>query len=222
MDNDTTQRDEGDAIQRAISTRLARLGTIPVDTSRLDQLLRDQIPMPRQHRRFLVFGWLAGAGAAACAALIIAVALLSTGTPRLSAAELAGVYRNLAAQPGVTMTSGTANSPVQMAPGMTCMMKSGQTASCCQQMVGKYRLACIAVRSPSHARVVMVAGNVGTVKNPQGQTVTIAGSSYSLVVLGHINMLMRRVGNHWYCAMGSEKPGSLARYLGQLASDTNK
>ena len=222
MDNYTTPRDEFDAIQRAISTRLARLGTIPMDTGRLDQLLRDQIPMPRKHRRFLVFGWLAGAGAAACAALIIAVALLSTGTPRLSAAELAGVYRNLAAQPGVTMTGGPVNSPGQMAPGMACMMKSGETASCCQQMVGKYRLACVSVRSPSHARVVMVVGNVGTVKNPRGQTVTIAGNQYSLVVLGHINMLMRRVGNHWYCAMGSEKPGSLARYLGQLTSDTKK
>ena len=222
MDNYTTPREEGDAIQRAISTRLGRLGTLPVDTSRLDQLLRDQIPMPRKHRPFLVFGWLAGAGAAACAALIIAVALLFTGTPRLSAADLAGVYRNLAAQPAVTMTSGTASSPVQMAPGMMCMMKAGEMVSCGQQMVGKYRLACVSVRSPSHARVVMVSGDVGTVKNPRGQTLTIAGKPYTLDVSGHINMLMRRVGNHWYCAMGSEKPSTLARYLGRLASDTKK
>ncbi len=222
MDKHTTQPDESDALQRAISARVARLGTMPVDTSRLDQLLRDQIPMPGKQRRFLVFGWLAGAGAAACAALIIAVALLFTGTPRLSAGELAGVYRNLATQSTRAMTGGTTNSAVQMAPGMTCMLQSGQTASCCRQMVGKYRLTCVAVRSPSHARVVMVAGNVGTVNCPQGQAVTIAGHSYSLVVSGHINMLMRRVGKRWYCAMGSEKPGSLAQYLGQLAPNTKK
>ena len=217
MDDDMTQHDESDAVQRAISTRLARLNTIPVDTSRLDQLLRDQISMPRKHRPFLVFGWLAGAGAVACAALIIAAALLFTGPPRLSAAELAGVYQNLAVQPGVMLTGAQANSPVQMAPGMVCMLKSGQIASCCRQTVGKYRLACVAVKSPSRASVVMVAGNAGKVNCPQGQAVTIAGHSYSLVVSGHINMLMRRVGKRWYCAMGSEKPGSLAQYLGQIA-----
>jgi|GEM_PF-4384846 hypothetical protein len=217
MDQHTTQRDDSDAIQRAISARVARLGTMPVDTSRLDQLLRDQIPMPHKERRFLIFGWLAGAGAAACAALVIAVALLFTGTPRLSAEELAGVYRNLATQSTLAMSGGTTNSAVQMAPGMTCMLQSGETASCCRQRVGQYRLACVSLKSSSHARVVMVAGDVGTVKNPRGQAVSIAGNQYSLVVLGHINMLMRRVGNHWYCAMGPEKPGTLARYLGQLA-----
>ena len=222
MDNDTTQHGESDALQQAISTRVARLNTIPVDTTRLDQLLRDQIPMPRKHRPLPAFGWLAGAGAAACAALIITVALLFTGTPRLSAAELAGVYQNLATQPGVTLASGTATTAVPMAPGMVCMLKSGQMASCCRQTVGKYRLTCIAVKSPSNARVVMVAGSTGTVNCPQGQAVTIAGRSYSLVVSGHLNMLMRRVGKCWYCAMGSEKPGSLAQYLRQLAPNTRK
>ncbi|MGC8623990.1 MAG: hypothetical protein ACP5VQ_01835 [Phycisphaerae bacterium] len=222
MDNHATQRDEVDAIQTAVSTRLSRLGTIPVDTSYLDQRLWDQIPMPHQHRRFLVFGWVAGAGAAACAALIIALAMLFTGTPRLSAAELAGLYRNISTHSTLTATAGTANSGVQMAPRMICMLKSGETASCCQQMVGKYCLACVAVQSPSHARVVMVAGDVGTVKNPRGQTITIAGNRYTLDRLGHINMLMRRVGRHWYCAMGSEKPVTLAGYLRRLASGTRK
>ncbi len=222
MDNDTTQHDESDAVQQAISTRVARLNTLPVDTTRLNQLLRDQIPLPRKHRPFLVFGWLAGAGAAACAALIIAAALLFTGTPRLSAAELAGVYRNLATQSSVMLPGAQATTPVRMAPGMMCTMKAGEMVSCCRQMVGKYRLTCVAVKSPSHARVVMVAGNSGTVNCPQGQAVIIAGRSYSLVVSGHINMLMRRVGKRWYCAMGSEKPSSLAQYLRQLAPNTRK
>ena len=216
MNNNTIPPEDADVIQQAVAARVGRLSTMPVDTSRLDQLLRTQIPVSRRNPRFWIFGSLAGAGVAACAAAIIAMAILFSGTPRLSAADLANVYQNMAGQPALAVTGSAATSKLQMAPGMICPLKAGETASCCQQMVGQDHLACVAVRSPSHAPVVMVAGNAGMVKGPRGQAVTIGGCQYTLDQSGHINMLMRRAGNHWYCAMGSENPATLASYLQRL------
>src|SRR5438045_2666720 len=86
-------------LDRATASRLARLKSVPVDTSRLDRLVRAQIP---QSDRRSLFVWMKPLRAVAASLIVlvtIAAILLSTsGGPVLaSAVQMARMHEDLVA-----------------------------------------------------------------------------------------------------------------------------
>ena len=194
---------DGDVWQQAVSRRLASLASIPVDTSRLDEQLRRQI----NHRRPQMWLWWATPLAGVAAALAIMVALVTSTTPRLSAADLAGVYSHLAATDQPFAARGAMSMP------MNCRLMPGETAACCRQSVDHRKITCMLIKTHLSQPVVLVMCNVKNAGMPDGRAVTIAGRTEILSRSGNVNMVMRRVGKHWFCAMGTQKPSVLTVYL---------
>jgi len=201
------RKPDGDGVQQAVSRRLARLATMPVDTSRLDAELRRRINR-RRPRKWL---WFATPLAGVAAALAVMVLLLSSGTPRLSAADLAGVYSHLTAAGQQFNEAGAMTMP------MNCRLMPGETAGCCRQLVDHRSVACVVIKTHLSQPVVMVMCNVKNAGMPSGRVVTIAGHAEVLSRSGDINMVMRRVNKHWFCAMGRQKPSVLAGFLDRTA-----
>ena len=197
-------------IQQAVSRRVARLATIPVDTSRLDVLLQRQVA----HGHSRVWLWWATPLVGVAAAVAIMLLLLFSAAPQISAADLAGVYSRLTAtnQP----LSGTMNMPA------SCQLKPGENGMCCRQMVDHQNLTCIRIDTHFGQPVVVVMANARRVKMPPagGEALIIAGHPYTLTHSGHVNMVMRRAGGKWFCAMGTQKPATLAVYLNRAANGT--
>jgi hypothetical protein len=48
---------------------------------------------------------------------------------------------------------------------------------------------------------------------PAGKAVTIAGHEDTISQSGHVNMVMRKAGGRWLCAMGTQSPAVLDGYL---------
>ncbi|MCL5945880.1 MAG: hypothetical protein M1472_03375 [Planctomycetes bacterium] len=206
MDNKPDHAEHGDIQQQAVARRLARLATMPVETRRLDETLRRQIS-----RRPRLWLWWATPLTALAASLVIMIALFSSTTPRLSAADMAGVYWRLtsAKQPMVGA----------MHMKMMCQLMPGEHGMCCRQMVEHQSLTCMCIHTRSGPPVVMVMGNVHHVEMPAlgKQSIMFAGHTYTLTHSGTLNMVMRCVNGKWFCVMGRRKPATLAAYMERTA-----
>ena len=79
--------DNPSELDRAVAGRLAKLRTMPVDTSRLDAAIRAQIPQPGRDRRMRI-GWFrpfrAIAASITLLAILSAVLLSTSGGPACS------------------------------------------------------------------------------------------------------------------------------------------
>lgn len=198
------------AIQQAVSRRLSRLGSMPVDTRRLDEALRQQIDRPAQ--ALPMWLWWTTPLAGVAAALIIVLVMVSSSAPRLSAKDLAGVYSHLATsrQPNTGMAAMN-----NMA--MNCRLMPGEMATCCRQTIGDKKMACMVIRSAKSRPVVLVACSNRRAKMPVGRLATIAGHIDIISKSGDVNMVMRKAGSHWFCAMGTQSPAVLGGYLNRAA-----
>lgn len=148
------------------------------------------------------------------AALAVIAVVLSSSVPRLSAADLAVVYSHLTAagQQRNAGTAGRANMP------MNCRLMVGENATCCRQMVAGQKLTCMLIASASSKPVVLVTGNLQRINMPKGRILIIAGHANRESRSGNVNMVMRKTGGHWFCAMGIQKPAVLAQYLDRFAN----
>ncbi len=215
MTNMPDKLGDGDEIQRAVSRRVARLATMPVDTSGLDAALRRRIECrPGTRHRPRLWLWWATPLTGVAAAIIVMIVLVSSATPQISAADLAGVYSRLTAtnQP----LPGTMNMPA------FCQLKPGENGMCCRQMVDHLNLTCIRINTHSGQPVVMVMADAARVKRPMMAVVTphFHGHTYTVMHSGNVNMVMRRAGGKWFCAMGTQTPATLAGYLDRAANGT--
>lgn len=215
MTNMPDKLGDGDEIQRAVSRRVARLATMPGNTSGLDAALRRRIECrPGTKHRPRLWLWWAAPLTGVAAAIIVMVVLVSSATPQISAADLAGVYSRLTAtnQP----LPGTMNMPA------FCQLKPGENGMCCRQMVDHLNLTCIRINTHSGQPVVMVMAKAAREKMPMigGDALMIAGHPYTLTHSGNLNMVMRIAGGKWFCAMGTQKPATLAGYLDRAANGT--
>ena len=199
---------DGDVVQQAVSRRLASLASMPVDTSRLDAELRRRI----DRRRPRMWLWFATPLAGVAAALAVMVVLLSSGTPRLSAAALAGVYSHL------TAANSEFHAGSAMTMPMNCRLMPGETTACCRQSVDHHKVTCMLIKTHLSQPVVLLMCNVKNAGMPDGRAVTLAGRTEILSRSGNVNMVMRRVGQHWFCAMGTQKPSVLTVYLNRTGS----
>ncbi len=208
MDHVSDKTVDGDVLQQAVSRRVARLATMPVDTSHLDEMLRRKIDRPPQ--RLPMWLWWTTPLAGVAAALAIIAVVFFASTPKLSAADLARVYSHLTSGSQQFNAGEMTNMP------MRCALMPGEKATCCREMVAHQHLTCMLIKRHSSQPVVLVACNLRA-KMPVGQEVTIAGHKDTFSRSGNVNMVMRRTGSHWLCAMGIQKPAVLAGYLDRAA-----
>ena len=203
----TEQLDHLDPLDAATRARLARLASVPVDTSRVARRLRAALaPVPRVHhlRRW----WsMTGAAAALAAAVVLAVMLSGNSSALASPDDLAQVHRQIVSGQMPLMTVQTLDQANQMlaqqvghASAMPTTMPA-QVMSCCACEVCGRHVAAAALTYHGTAVTMMVAPS-GAVQCRGMQMLTRDGQTYCIGRSGGLTMVMQERSGHWLCLVG--------------------
>jgi hypothetical protein len=214
----------GDAgLDRAVERRLARLRTMPVDTSRLEKAILAQIPRPQneepaeqQQRQRMRIGWLTAirplravaASFLLLSAVIAGVLLFSSGGQALaSASQMAQMHDDLVSGRTPVMQVSSieeANRALSGAwPGGPSVPEAPQShvMACCMKSVKGKKVACVLLHNEGEP-VTMTVANASDMRLPKSPTVTRAGVTYHVQSSGGLNMVMTERNGRWVCLIG--------------------
>lgn len=196
--------------QRAVAARLARLATIPVDTTNMDRAVMRRISESRSYN----WPWRMVASGLAAAIVLLAVVLTPLLTPRTSQAsvrDLSQVYARMVANP----TTGDVAGNVSKTMMQMCTPQAGQMGSCCLQTIHHQKVACMLVKHGGQTVGVIVAP-LGELVYPKGRVVEKYGHTFILQSAGNLNIVIRPGKLHWVCVMGKQNVNSLMAIASQL------
>lgn len=212
-------------LDRATSSRLARLRTLPVDTSRVDRFLRQQIPQPGQQARQSLLRmrpFRAVAASIAVLATIGAILLASSGGPALaSSAEMAQLHEDLVAGriPTVKVHSiAEANRALaDQSPQLPAVpdVPRDHVMACCMRSVKSKKLACVLMQTEG-GPVTMTVANAADMRLPAAPAVVHSGVTYRVQKAGSLNMVMTERSGRWVCLIGQPSAEQLMDLAGQL------
>lgn len=203
-----------DDLDQATSQRLAKLRTMPVDTSRLDRIIQARIPRPEpdlSRWSFMVHSRLLRTMAAGIATLaVIGVVLwsLSGGAVLASPDMMARFHEELlegkvsAVQVDTIADANRAlaeqwNHAVEIpdVPADHVMM-------CCMRYIKNKRVACVLLKNDG-VPVTMAVANATDMKMPDSQTLTRGEITYHVQSSGKLNMVTARHDGRWICLIAA-------------------
>ncbi len=201
-----------DGDNQAVARRLARLATMPVDTTGLDCALREQILAPKRS----VGTWrIAVSGLVAAAVMLAAflIPLMAPHSSRASVNDLSQIYNHMLASPmSGGMTDAQKNNLQRM-----CSPQAGNMANCCMQTLHHHRVACMLVKRGNQTVGVVVVP-AGKLEYPQGQLRRLDGKSFIVQKTGQLNMVIQSGSRHWICVMGPQRVSKLMLIANQMHS----
>lgn len=215
--SDPPPRDE------AVSRRLRRLASMPVDTSRLDAALRRALPGAPARLRVTPLRALA-------AALLLGVALglafagFGSGAALASAERLADIHRSaVAGNERTTPVASIAEARAALrrkwpdTPELP-ELPEHRAISCCVHEIGRRQMACITFEIDGVPVTLALAG-ARDIRMPHGESRRIDGAEYIVGESGGIHMVMQRRGSTWLCLMGRLSTERLAEVARSLEMD---
>ncbi len=236
MNSNQTKLDPGDpesALERATADRLARLRTLPVDTSRLEGRLMAALPELRKRLEKSSMSsavetrshgfWLRikplRAVAAALLVLGAVVAVLitsSTGPAMASPGEMAKVHYDLIAENAVSAVDSieAANKALADHSSGASPMPDHMMA-CCMKSLARKQVACVLMKIEGSAVTISVA-KASDMKLPQSETISRGGQMYHVQNSGKLNMVMTQKQERWICLIGELPAGRLAELAEQI------
>ncbi len=198
-------------LDEAIAGRLARLRSLPVDTSRLDQLLRGQIP-ERPHHRWTSWPRPFQAIAASVVLLVglVGAFLLtaSSGPVLASGIQMAQVHADIVAGRIPVMQVDSIAKANQMladkSPGAPSLPQIPQShvMACCMKSVHDKKMACVLLKDGGIPVTLSVA-NAADMKLPAVPTMTRNGTSYRVQSVNGLSMVMTERSGKWLCLIGA-------------------
>lgn len=217
---------DNDRLDQAVSDRLAKLRTMPVDTSRLAARLRGQIPqsVSAAHHPFFLFRPLRAAAAGfIILGIILAAVISSSSGPALASADrLAQVHEEVTAGHSrmmmkVSSIEAAAAALSQQWPNAPALpdMPDDHVMSCCVHEVGRKKMACVSL-TVDNVPITMAVADSADVKVPHGATITRNGVTYEVESSKGVNMAMTERGGRWVCLMGKLPVDRLIDVAGQL------
>lgn len=204
-----------DRLDRATSTRLAKLATRPVDTSRLEQSLeqalrsetgREPDASPLPFRRW----WRPITTAAAAILIVVTIGwlVLNGGTsPAMAApAELAQIHFDVAngLAPHLKVSSVAEANRVlaDQSNGIVPVPElPGVLLSCCLHQHAGTTLTCALIELDGQLITVAMADGA-KLHSPHGKIITRDGKQFVAHTTNGINMVMATEGSRWLCVMG--------------------
>jgi len=203
-------------MDRVISQRLARLRTLPVDTSRLDRLLLKQIPQRQLRWSFL---WLHPVRAIAASIVILAVIgailLSSSGGPVLaSPTQMAQFHEDLVSGRTPVMKVDSIEAANRMLADQSRQlptlpnMPPDHVMACCMRSVKNKKVACVLLRS-EETPITMTVANAADMHSPAVPPVSRHGIDYRVQCVGKLNMVMTERNGRWICLIGELPAGRL-------------
>ena len=201
--------DIGDTLDRAVANRLARLGGMPVDTTRLEHLISAQIPRPRRRHR-----WLRPVQAIA-AGLIVLV-------------TLAGVFLTMSGGPVLASTTQMAQMHEDLVAGRTPVMRvssieeanklisekspqapafpgvpADHVMACCMKDIKNKKVACVLLEHDG-VPITLVTANASDMRLPTSPTIQRDGVTYHVQSIGSLSMVMTERHKRWICMISKD------------------
>jgi len=201
-----------DRLDEATSQRLARLRSLPVDTTRLEAAVRQQIEpatdrgATRARRRWRL--WRIAAAIVVVAALAGSVLLWASRPTTPAAADPAEIHRQMVSNSCAPMRVDSIEAAQEAltthwsgAPDLP--HPSGcQTMSCCTHRIGWHRLACVCLKCGTDG-ITMAVGDASKLRLPKSETISRNGISYCVQSSGGVNIITAHHEGRWICLMGS-------------------
>ena len=197
----------------ATALRLARLRTMPVDTTRLERSLRSRIPLPATEPRrpwLLRFRPVRAAAASLLiiASVVAAVLLTASSGPALaSSAQMARMHEDIVSgrTPVVQVESIDAANKALAAQSPDCPavpnMPKDHVMACCMKSVKGKRVACVLLKD-ENVRVSMMVANAADMRVPTSPTQVRDGVTYHVQSFERLNMVMAERDGRWVCLIG--------------------
>jgi hypothetical protein len=203
--------DEHDeALDRAISVRLGKLRTMPVDTLDFDKAIRAKIPPPRSAWRTLTIRPLRAMAASILlvSAIVAAVMLSASGGPAMAEpAQMAQVHEDIISGkvPVVRVASiEEANRMLNaQSPGAPTLpqMPDSHVMACCMKSVHNKKMACVLLKNED-VPVTLAVARAADLKLSPAPITTRNGINYRVQRVGDVNMVMTEQDGKWLCLMG--------------------
>lgn len=222
--NEQNQHDE--QATKAVSERLARLRSRPVDLASFDARLKSALPRSSRGMRALIWPFVSPMRAIAASlvvgALLSAIVLMSTSTPALATPKrMAEIYNNAVDGKSHATTVSTADEARDVlrrkwpdAP-VVPEVRDLQLMHCCVHEIGRKQMACVTFLVEEQP-VTLAFASARDVRSPHGQTRVIDGQSFVVGSADGINMVMSERNGTWMCLMGRlpvERLSEIARTI---------
>lgn len=221
MTSSTNSNPTPEQLDELTRARLAKLAAMPVDTSRLDAMLRRELParkapgqtMPA--RRWMTGAMrplrIAAAGIAAVGVATIVFLMVLSQPVNASAGAMQNLHRSIIRgddgsvqvasleEAGRVLQASWPGGPDMPAPAME--MPEGNVMHCCVHEVGRKKMACVAMTIDGVPVSVAVA-EARDVKMPRLTAVQRGGAEYLTQTEGSFSMVMTQRQGRWLCVMG--------------------
>lgn len=223
---DVRERENDEQWQQAIASRLSKLRTMPLDTTRLERNLRAQISPPFQKRRSI---WLSVRPLRALAASVLVIGVLtaglvlttSSGPALASPVQMARLHEDLVSGklPAMQVDSvDAANKALSaqwpQAPDVP-NVPANHVMACCMKSVKDKKVACVLLKREG-VPVTMTVANAADMQLPKVPKVNRSGVAYYVQSSGTINMVMAEREGRWVCLIGELASDRLMDLADQL------
>ena len=215
------EHDEGGGGGGMIAARLRKLGGMPVDTARLEQALRCELPAPPSPVKRM--RWAPFVALAASLLLIVAIGLplLQGREVQASPVMMAQMYHDMVDGRVATMHASTleeANGAIAAFSGNFPKLPeapAGHMMACCMRNVGNKKVACVLLDNAG-TPVTMVVANASDMQSPASPTVVKDGVTYHVQSTGDLHMVMTERNNRWICLIGQLSQEQLVDVAGGI------
>lgn len=207
--------EDNGAWDAAVSARLRRLASLPVDTSSLERTVVSESAVVRT--RTTSRAWWAGtlrpvraiaASLVLVASVVTAIMLsASSGPVYAQPAQMAAMHRELVDGKGMMMRVDSIDAAKHAlagqwahAPGLPDLPER-QVMACCLRQMNDKKVACVLLNDGGVPVSLMVAdGN--EVRSTRASTVTRDGATYEVSASAELNMVMTKRDGRWVCLIG--------------------
>jgi hypothetical protein len=200
---------QDERLDQVTTARLARLRSMPVDTSRLERLIEAQIPRPMIRPTIRLSQWLQPFRAVAAGLLIVgiigALLFITSGGPVVaSPTDLAQFHDDLVSgRVAVTHVASVAAANKTLAAQWAQSpqipnMPADHAMACCMRSIKNKKVACVLIED-SGGPITMTVANASDIQTPASPTVTRGGITYHIQSVGQLNMVMTERNGRWIC-----------------------
>jgi hypothetical protein len=199
-----TENDDINQSEAAIARRLAKLQSLPVDTTGLEHALRSKLPPAPQIARRLPWPRLLALAASVLILTTLSLAFLQSREVEASPVLMAQMYHDMVAGRVPTMHATSlaeVNHAIAAFSGNFPNLPdapAGHMMACCMRNVGNKKVACVLLDNGG-TPVTMVVANASEVQPPNSPTVTKDGATYHVQHTGELNMVRTERDNRWIC-----------------------
>ena len=213
------EQDNDEQWEEAVSGRLSKLRTMPMETGRLAAAIQSQIPRPASAARSVWFS-LRSVRAVAASILVLgalAAVLIFSALPRpavASPAQMARMHEELVSgkTPAVQVDSIDAANKVLSGghPQFPALpdVPANHVMACCMTEVKDKKVACVLMKQEGVPVSLMVARS-GDMRLPTSPVTVRDGVRYHVQAWGALNMVMTERHGRWVCLIGQVPPERL-------------